>query len=140
MRKTYRGSCHCGAVRFECELDLASADTSRCNCSICARTRYWKTLVKAENFRLLEGADALAEYQFGSNTIRHRFCKTCGVKTFGQAHFDMTFMGEPMKGDYYAINLMCLDASDAELASAPLRFEDGRNNDWEHAPAVTSHL
>ena len=62
MRKTYYGSCHCGAVRFECEIDLAAADTSRCNCSICARTRYWKTLVKAEDFRLLQGADALAEY------------------------------------------------------------------------------
>ena len=52
----------------------------------------------------------------------------------------MTFMGETLKGDYYAINLMCLDATDEERVNAPLRFEDGRNDDWEHAPAETRHL
>lgn len=140
MKHTYHGSCHCGAVRFACEADL-SRDTSRCNCSICSKARYWKTLVKADDFRLLQGADALADYQFGSNTIHHQFCKTCGIKPFGRAHLDLQFQGEELRGEFYAINIACLDDADArELAELPVRYEDGRNDRWEAAPAETRHL
>lgn len=78
MKRTYRGSCHCGAVGFACEADLA-AGTSRCNCSICAKGRFWKVVLPAADFRLLRGEDALAEYRFGGELgagIRHCFCKT----------------------------------------------------------------
>src|ERR1700730_4971283 len=117
MRRTYQGSCHCGAVRFECEIDLAQG-TSKCNCSICAKTRYWKAIVKAEAFRLLQGAEALSDYQFGSNAIHHVLCTGCGLKPFARGHMDEL-------GYFYAVNLACLDdATTAELAAAPVRYED----------------
>ena len=133
MRKTYQGSCHCGAVRFECELDL-SDETSRCNCSSCSKGRFWKSIVQPEAFRLLEGADALSDYQFGERRIHHTFCSRCGVKTFGKARVDGV-------GEFVAVNVACLDnATDAELAAAPIVYQDGRQDRWQIAPAEMSYL
>lgn len=134
MNKTYQGSCHCGKIRFECQLDLA-ADTSRCNCTVCMKGRFWKAVIPAAGFRLLQGGESLSEYTFGSHSIRHLFCGRCGIKPFGRGHL------EELGGDFVAINVACLDnASDEELAAAPVRFENGRNNDWNSPPAETRFL
>ena len=134
MLKTYRGSCHCGAVRFEADIDLA-AGTGKCNCSICAKRGRWGVILKPDDFRLLAGGDALSDYVFGSMQNHHRFCKTCGCAPFGDGHV------KEIGGDYVSVNLRCLDdVTDEDLAAAPVRFADGRNNAWWNAPAVTAHL
>lgn len=133
MNMTYHGSCHCGAVRFRCQIDLSQ--TSRCNCSVCTKGRFWKAIAKAADFRLLTGADALADYTFASHNIHHHFCKTCGIKPFGQG--EMAELG----GVFYAVNVACLDdVSVEELAAATVTYENGRNNNWGEAPAVTVYL
>jgi hypothetical protein len=127
MRKTYRGSCTCGAVRFEVDLDLALG-TTRCNCSFCRKTRFWFAIAKGkEAFRMLDGTSALSDFQRTPPTkpqpyLHMHFCKHCGVRPF-------TTGGD---GDFHAINVTCLDdVLDAELANAPIHFADGAHDDWK---------
>ncbi len=137
MKRTFNGSCHCGAVRFACEADLA-AGTSRCNCSMCMKGRFWKVIVPASDFHLLRGGDALTEYRFQGDTgagIHHCFCATCGIKPFGVGEH------EALGGKFYGVNVACLDdVTDEEFAEAPVKFEDGRNNRWDSTPREIRYL
>jgi len=134
MLKTYKGSCHCGDVRYEADIDLAGG-TGRCNCSICAKSRFWGILVKPDAFRMLSSVDALSDYQFGSRQGHHLFCKRCGLSPFTRG--DVPEIG----GAFVSINIACLDGvPDDELASLPISYANGRDNDWMHPPAVTRHL
>lgn len=131
--KTYHGSCHCGAVTFAADIDLARG-TLRCNCSLCAKTRFWPAIVEPGAFRLLSGAADLTLYQFGRKVDGHPFCRHCGVRSFGSGV-------SPRWGAFYAVNLSCLDdAAPAELSGAPVTYVDGRNDNWHAAPAEVRHL
>jgi hypothetical protein len=131
--KTYTGSCHCGAVRFEADIDLAQP-TYRCNCSICLRNRFWPAIVKLENFRLLAGASELTKYLFNTRKNEHYFCQHCGVRSFG--------IGEMSPGEkIYGVNLGCLEnATPEELGAAPVVYCDGAHDNWHNPPAITHYL
>ncbi|RZA19302.1 MAG: GFA family protein [Lysobacteraceae bacterium] len=127
--QTYAGSCHCGDVRFEVDLDLAEGG-GKCNCSICRKTRNWSASAKPEAFRLLGDPEATSDYQFGSNSVHWRFCKRCGVRPYGEG--DIPEAG----GRFVSVQLACLDDVDAAaLAAAPVRYANGRDNDWWHEPS-----
>jgi len=131
--KTYRGSCHCGAVTFEADLDLTQS-SYRCNCSICRRNRFWPAVAIPEGFRLLTGESELTQYLFNTKKNQHYFCKHCGVRCFGVGT-------ETPIGKMYGVNLGCLTGvSDEELSKVPITYVDGLNDKWQNAPEFYSHL
>ncbi|WNG13381.1 GFA family protein [Cystobacter fuscus] len=118
--RTYRGSCQCGAVRFEADFN-PSAGTTRCNCTICTKTAWWSVHVKPEAFRLVAGQEVLRDFS-RHEAIHARFCGVCGIRVFG--HGDIPELG----GAFYGVNLNCLDG--AELSGAPVRYLDGLHDTW----------
>jgi hypothetical protein len=133
MRKTYAGSCHCGAVRFEADLDLTQS-SYRCNCSICRRNRFWPAVAMPEQFRLLAGQEMLTEYRFNTKKNQHFFCKVCGVRAFGVGN-------DTPVGTMYGVNLGCLEGvSEEELSRIPITYVDGMNDRWQQAPRYLAHL
>ena len=134
-KQTYRGSCHCGAVRFEADIDLAEG-TGRCNCSFCWKVRNWSAGIKPDAFRLVAGKDDIGEYGFRpDSTNYHVFCKRCGVRLYTHGHI------AEIGGDFVSVMLSTLDdLPPAELAAAPVRYMNGRDDDWFHEPAEKRHL
>jgi hypothetical protein len=126
--KVYRGSCHCGAVRFEAEIDL-SRGVSRCNCSICTKVAQTGAMVKPEAFRLLSGEDSIGVYEWGHKISRRSFCKHCGVHCFGKGHL------AELGGDYVSVNVNALDH--VEPTDWKVVYWDGRHDNWHAGPRDT---
>jgi hypothetical protein len=135
---THKGSCHCGNVRFEVDVDASAG--SRCNCSICTKLALTGAIVKPDAFRLLEGESALSTYAWASRTSTRYFCSSCGVHCFARGHLDV------LGGDYVSIALNTLD--DIDLLDVAITYWDGRHNNWQagsrptpwpiHAPDSTA--
>ncbi len=112
-----QGSCHCGKVRYEAEIDL-SAPVISCNCSMCGRAGTLLSFVPEEWFHLLSGEDALTEYRFNHEVIAHLFCSTCGIKPFARG---TSPAGTPM----VAVNVRCLEGVDVDALT--VKHFDGKS-------------
>ncbi len=80
-----KAACHCGAVRIT--LKTRPSWVLDCNCSICRRygtlwAYPWDGLAKRDlGAVLVQGADALEAYIWGSRSIGFWHCKACGCVT-----------------------------------------------------------
>jgi hypothetical protein len=62
--------------------------------------------VPPSQFKLLSGADAQTDYQFGKETMHHLFCSTCGVHAFGRYAAGGT--------ENVIVNLRCVEGVDVD--------------------------
>lgn len=127
--KTYKGSCHCGAVRYEVDVDLASG-SYRCNCSICKKARAWFVPVPPERFRHLSGKENESEYRWtppgrDEPFLHYRFCKTCGVRTVGHGG-----LGTPKAFHFVAVASLD-DVDPADIPPESIHFNDGASGHFE---------
>jgi hypothetical protein len=114
--QTYDGSCHCQAVTFTVELDLAGA--LQCNCSICSRLGAVWAFAPKSKMVMKSGANALGDYQFGKKHLHHRPCTKCGIETFAEGKM-------PDGTETVGINLRCLEGVEVDKLSP--RQHNGRS-------------
>jgi len=121
----YHGGCHCGAVRFEVEAPT-KVISQDCNCSICRLTGHIHLIVPRSRFRLTQGETVLVQYTFNTQTARHYFCGTCGIKSWYIPRSNP---------DGIDVNVRCLQPQPQELVIEPF---DGNN--WEAHSSELAHL
>ena len=121
----HAGACHCGAVRYQVELDPSQG--ARCNCSICNKVSQLGALVKPAAFQLLDGKDSITEYTWRNETAQRSFCKRCGIHLFGTGHL------AELGGDFVSINLNTLD--DVDPLDVKVIYWDGRHDNWRAGPS-----
>ena len=99
--RTYKGSCHCGAVTFEIQSDFSELTT--CDCSICQKKNALMVKVHESNMAILNGKEHLTTYQFHTHTAEHYFCKTCRIYPFHRKR---------VTPDNFGVNVFCLEDFD----------------------------
>lgn len=100
---TMTGTCHCGAVAFEVDLDNGFENLRRCNCSICSRKGAVMAGVTLDRLRVVRGAEKLSLYQWNSMQAKHYFCSVCGIYTHHQRR---------SAPDEYGFNVACIEGVD----------------------------
>lgn len=120
-----RGTCHCGAVVLEVALTDGFATARRCDCSFCRRRGAIVVSAPLSGVTILQGVESLALYQWGTQTAKHWFCKTCGIYTHHQRRSNP---------NEYGINVAILQGvNPRDLGEIP--WNDGVNHPSDRKPA-----
>ncbi|KIL62555.1 hypothetical protein M378DRAFT_128738 [Amanita muscaria Koide BX008] len=127
-QSTYKGSCHCGQVKYEVDLaaDSAKWEVGKCNCTICHKKGYLSMIAPdVKSFKLLSPSsiDEVGDYSYGSKAMHHRFCKNCGTSTFARGNI------EALGGDFIMINIQTVDNVDLSK-NKPQKYWNGLEEKW----------
>lgn len=127
---TVQAACHCRRVRFEAVLSDGLNGALRCNCSFCRMRGAVMLFPRRDGVTILSGADALAEYQFGSRTAKHYFCSVCGIYTHHRRRSS--------PGDF-AVNAACIQGvSPFDFPEVPVN--DGNDHPADRGPGAKARI
>ncbi len=112
------GSCHCGAVEFEVEVENDFVGVSHCDCSYCRRKSAYIATARLDQLRVTKGAEYLSLYQWGTKTAKHYFCKVCGIYTHHQRRSNPNEFG---------FNIACIEGVNP-FDYGPVKIHDGVNH------------
>jgi len=118
MSEWLKATCHCGAVEMRVRLTDGLNTIRRCDCSYCRRRQAAPVSAALDGVDIVKGADNLTLYQFGTNTAKHYFCKTCGIYTHHQRR------SNPNEFGVNAANIEGVNPRDFE----PIIWHDGVNH------------
>lgn len=120
----HQGSCLCGEVRFEVELDLSKG--SRCNCTVCTKLGVVGSIVKPAALTLLCAEANLASWTRTPDIGSRYFCARCHAYCFSRGQLE--FLG----GAFVSVNLNCIEGFD--VSRAEIGYWDGRHDNWSAGP------
>ncbi|WP_310619489.1 GFA family protein [Flexibacterium corallicola] len=112
------GSCHCGAVKFE--LDMEPEWLTECNCSACRKMGTVWAHAELDKIKIISEPDATLSYQWGDHTLEFHSCKTCGCTS----HWSP--LGE---GNRMAVNMKLTELD--EVSRHKIRHFDGADT-WRY--------
>jgi hypothetical protein len=113
-KQSYEGSCHCGGVNFEVDMDLDHVRV--CDCSGCRMRGGLNHRVGADDIRLNTPLGALTLYQWNTRTARDYFCPTCGIQPFRRPRTAPAL---------WTVNVRCL--RDVDIDTIPIERVHGRD-------------
>ncbi|KAL2801908.1 Mss4-like protein [Aspergillus granulosus] len=115
---TYKGSCHCGAVKFSFTLERPIEETEvvSCNCTMCTVNGYLLVYPKESDIAFNHASDAVTEYRFNKKQFPHYFCSTCGSSVYAKG---------PETTDIMAVNVRAVEGIDLE--SLKLKHLNGKD-------------
>ncbi|NNE37678.1 MAG: GFA family protein [Gammaproteobacteria bacterium] len=108
MKQIYTGSCHCGFMKFEVDMDLDHVRV--CDCSICKKRGALNHRVNESDMRIFAPLENMTQYKWHTQTATDYICPTCGI---------LPFRHPRDRPDIWTVNVRCLDGID--LDTIPVR-------------------
>jgi hypothetical protein len=101
MKQIYKGSCHCGKVQFEVDLELDHVRV--CDCSLCRKRGALNYRVEEADLRIITPLEEMTLYQWHTKTAKDYFCPCCGILPFRRPR---------TAPELWTVNVRCLDGVD----------------------------